>query len=85
MTIIKEQISKIQEEYFEFCIELLQKIPKENIPDLEQLSKEAYRFKNELKEEILKHHKNFKDENIRDIEEEIIKLREKLRRKLNNA
>jgi hypothetical protein len=85
MTIIKEQINKIQEEYFEFCMQLLQKIPKENSTDLEQLEKRIYLFKIKLREDILKHFKNFKDESIRNLEEEIIELREKLQRRINKV
>ncbi len=74
MTNTNNSIVKIQEEYFEFLLSLLQKLPVEKY-DLAILGTEAYRFKNELAKEITKHLLEHKGEAIKAIEEKIEELR----------
>lgn len=73
----ENRIYKLQEEYFEFCLGLLQKIPTGEI-HLETFSRKAYQLKNQLRDEIKANLKNFKTEAIREVEEEIEKLRKLL-------
>ncbi len=67
-------IEKIQEEYFEFCLGLLQIVPNELV-NTGELAVKAYWYRDELKKEIVKHFENCNGEAIRVIEEEIEKLR----------
>jgi hypothetical protein len=50
------RIEKIQEEYFSFCLELLQKLS--NDENLELLIAKAYELRNEIKEQISLYLKN---------------------------
>ncbi len=68
------RITKVQEEYFEFCLLLLQKIPDEEI-QRNELSLKMYQFRDELKIEIINYMKGFKGELIKEVEAEIEKLR----------
>ncbi len=75
-----KQIIAVQEEYFEFCLRLLQLIPAEEFC-LEQLSQQAYKLRDQLKEEITAHFQNCKGASIHEIESEITRIKEALGKK----
>ncbi len=70
----KNRLEKIQEEYFEFCIGLLQLVPNELVVEGEFAVK-AYWYRDELKKEIAKHFENCNCDTIKVIEGEIEKLK----------
>jgi hypothetical protein len=73
------RIYKIQEEYFEFCLGLFQKVPQGSV-DAEILIT-LYQLKDQLNEEIKQFQENCKCEAIREAESEIEKLRQVLKNK----
>jgi hypothetical protein len=75
---IENRIEKIQQKYFEFCLELLQKTPKEDLEE-NKLVLKAYRLKDELAKAVTENRKNCKSESIKTLEEEIAKIRVALR------
>ena len=70
-------LTKIQEEYFEFFLTLLQKLSVEE-NDIVALSTKAYYLKNELKKEITNHLLEHRGEAVKAIEEKIEELRTEL-------
>jgi hypothetical protein len=73
-----DRVKEIEEEYFNFCLLLLQKIPYEE-EELILLSAKAHFLKNELKKEIVAHLTGCKHEAIAEIENEIEKIRTALK------
>ena len=75
-----EKITKIQEEYFVFCLSLLQRIPEENMDDTSSVTA-AYLLRDELKNGIVSYLHNLKTEEILTLEFEIQKIKLKLESK----
>jgi hypothetical protein len=72
--ITNNRISAVQQEYFDFCTELIKKIPYENAnPDL--LMMKAFSFRDALEKEIIQNEIECKNEAIREIEKEIDELK----------
>ncbi len=70
----KNRIITIQEEYFEFCLLLLQKISVEE-NDVAALASRAHGLKDELKKEIIRYFSDIKTELAEEIEAEIENLK----------
>ncbi len=72
--IANNRVKEIQEEYFDFCLTLLQTIPFEE-KELLVLSAKAHFLKEELKKEIMVHLSDCKHAAIAEVENEIKKIR----------
>jgi hypothetical protein len=72
------RVKEIQEEYFNFCLTLLQKIPYAE-EELKGLSIKAYFLRDELKKETVAHLTGCKHEAIAEVETEIKKIRTALK------
>ncbi len=75
---INNRVKEIQEDYFSFCLTLLQKIPFEE-NELAMLSTRAHFLRDELKKEIVAHLTGCKHEAISEVESEIKKIRTALK------
>jgi hypothetical protein len=68
------RIVELQQEYFDFCTELIKKIPPENAnPDV--LMMKAFRYRDDLEREIIQNEMACKNEAIKEIEKEIDQLK----------
>ena len=82
---MSNRLEKLQEEYFEFCLGLLQKMPQGEI-DLEETAKQAYMIRDELKLEISKiWTSEVQDQSISAVRLEIEKLRAEIEGKNHNT
>jgi hypothetical protein len=78
------RVKEIQEEYFDFCLSLLQKIPIEEINE-KQLATKAHSFKESLKQAIIEYEQNFYSEGIEFLQKEIVRLKEALQNKAQDT
>lgn len=72
--VTNDRITKVQQQYFDFCTELIKKIPFENInPD--QLMQKAFLLRDNLEKEIIQSEMNYKNNCLEEIKSEIQKLK----------
>jgi hypothetical protein len=68
------RIVELQQEYFDFCTELIKKIPHEKAnPDT--LMTKAFKYRDDLEKEIIQNEIACKNEAIKEIEKEIDQLK----------
>ncbi len=77
---INNRIEEIQEEYFEFCLTLLQKLPVEKI-DEDRLASKAYQYRDQLNKAIKQNNKDFSNPTLEEINVKIKELKKELEAK----
>ena len=82
MTTTDNRIVKLQQQYFDFCTELIKKLPHDTV-DTDALMMKAFGYRDELEKEIIHKEMNCKNEAIREIEREIEQLKIALDKKEN--
>jgi hypothetical protein len=78
--ITNSRILKLQQQYFDFCTELIKKIPPESI-NTDALMMQAFGYRDELEKEIIQNEIDCKHEALREIENEIDQLKQALENK----
>ncbi len=78
--ITNNRIAKLQQQYFDFCTELIKKIPPET-NDTDWLMMKAFGYRDELEKEIIQSEIDCKHEALREIEKEIEQLKNALENK----
>lgn len=68
---------KLQQQYFDFCTELIKKIPPETT-NTDELMMKAFGYRDELEKEIIQNEIYCKNEAIKEIEKEIDQLKSAL-------
>jgi hypothetical protein len=68
------RIVELQQEYFDFCTELIKKIPPEKA-NQDALMMKAFRYRDDLEKEIIQNEIACKNEAIKEIEKEIDQLK----------
>ena len=81
---LNNQINKVKEEYFEFCLMLLQKIPMEEVSEKKSASR-AYSLKEKLNAALIENDRNFYDDFLKTMQSEIDKLRMELDNKFKDT
>ncbi len=81
---MNNQIRKVKEEYFEFCLSLLQKIPIEEVNE-KHLATRAYFLKEQLNLAIVEYEQNFYNHIFDTMREEINKLKMAIENKSNDT
>ncbi len=74
------RIVKLQQQYFDFCTELIKKIPPETT-NTDALMMKAFVYRDELEKEIIQNEMDCKNEAIKEIEKEICQLKSTLENK----
>lgn len=71
------RILKLQQQYFDFCTELIKKIPPETV-NVDALMMKAFGYRDELEKEIIQSEIECKHEALKEIEHEINQLKQAL-------
>ncbi len=72
----RNRLQQLQVQYFNFCLELIGKIPFENI-NADELMQRAFLLRDNLEKEIIKSEMNCKNVCLEKIELEVQKLKQK--------
>ncbi|HVD99283.1 MAG TPA: hypothetical protein VNB90_13835 [Cytophagaceae bacterium] len=75
-----DRINKILQRYFDFCTNLIKRIPPETI-DADALMMQAFGYRDELEREIIQNEISCKHKAIKEIEKEINQLKSALENK----
>ncbi len=70
----ENRIKELQEEYFEFCLTLLQKLP-DDIDNKVELAATAHQLRDSLNAAIAQHEKDFYGEAVKAVQSEIEELK----------